>query len=336
MKELLAYLIEGNVLTQEEAKHSLTQIASGIFSNEEIASFLTVYLMRKVTPQELLGFRDAMLDLAVTVDLDGHSTIDVCGTGGDGKNTFNISTLSAFVLAGAGVKVAKHGNYGLSSPCGSSNIFEHFGYHFSADSEKLRKEIDECGICYFHAPLFHPAMKKVAPVRKALGIKTFFNMLGPMTNPARPQSQFIGVFSPEVQEMFADTYRLTDIRHGIVYSLDGYDEISLTGKFTILGHGNQEVYDAQKLGVSNVKPEELHGGNTIKEAADIFFSILEGNGTKAQNDVVIVNSAFAFKCYFPHISISDGLEMATESLQGKKALSTFKKLFKLQHEYTLN
>ena len=283
--------------------------------------------MRKITPHELLGFRDAMLNLAVTVDINGYSAIDVCGTGGDGKNTFNISTLTAFILAGAGVKVVKHGNYGLSSPCGSSNIFEYFGYNFSLNSDTLRKELDECGICYFHAPMFHPAMKHVGPVRKALKIKTFFNMLGPMTNPARPRYQFIGVFSPEVQKLYAEVYQLTDIHHEIVHSADGYDEISLTGDFTVYSRGNHMVYNINTIGYSKINPAEIHGGKTIEEAASIFLSILEGNGTKAQNDVVIVNSAFAFKCYFPQISISDGLEMATESLQSKKALGAFNKLF---------
>src|SRR5208337_542867 len=329
MKDILTYLIEGNVLTREDARQSLMTVASGSISNEEIASFLTVYLMRKITPQELLGFRDAMLTLAVSVDLNGYSTMDVCGTGGDGKNTFNISTLSAFVLAGAGVKVVKHGNYGLSSPCGSSNIFEYFGYKFSPDSGKLRNELEECGLCYFHAPMFHPAMKYVAPVRKALKIKTFFNMLGPMTNPARPQSQFIGVFSPEVHQMFAEVYQHTDIRHGIVYSMDGYDEISLTGDFMHSGQGSLEMYNVQKIGFSTVKAEDLHGGHTIEESAGIFLSILNGQGTKAQNDVVIVNAAFALLCYFPHLEITEAIDMATESLQSKKALRTFKKLFKL-------
>jgi anthranilate phosphoribosyltransferase len=329
MKEILNNLIDGNVLTREEAIIALSKVASGTISNEEIASFLTIYNMRKITPTELLGFRDAMLNLAVPVNVNSQSAIDVCGTGGDGKNTFNISTLTAFILAGAGAKVVKHGNYGLSSPIGSSNIFEYFGYKFSTDSNTLQKELDECGICYFHAPLFHPAMKHVGPVRKALKIKTFFNMLGPMINPSHPKYQFIGVYNPIVQQLYAEVYQLTDIHHEIVHSADGYDEISLTGDFTIYSKGSREVYNTHALGFSNINPEEIHGGNTIEEAGAIFLSILEGRGTKAQNDVVVVNSAFALKCYFPQISIFDALEMATESIKSKKALSAFKKLFKL-------
>lgn len=327
MKEVLLYLFEGNMLTQQEANEIFTEIASGKFSDAEIASFLTVFQMRKITPLEFLGFRDAMLGLAVSVDLNGYSTIDVCGTGGDGKNTFNISTLSAFVIAGAGAKVVKHGNYGVSSVCGSSNIFEYFGYQFSTDSGKLKNELEECGMCYFHAPIFHPAMKYVAPVRKALKIKTFFNMLGPMTNPARPQSQFVGVFNTEVQKLYTEVCQLAGIRHGIVYSLDGYDEISLTGDFKIVGNGNETVYSPQKLGFMNTSAAELHGGDTVEEASRIFYSILEGKGTKAQNNVVFANSAFALSCYYPDKSIDDCFAMARESLDARKALAVFKKLF---------
>jgi anthranilate phosphoribosyltransferase len=327
MKEILTYLFEGNVLEQQKAGEIFTEIATGKFSDAEIASFLTVFQMRKITPVEFLGFRDAMLGLAIKVDLDGYSTIDVCGTGGDGKNTFNISTLSAFVLAGAGAKVVKHGNYGLSSACGSSNIFEYFGYQFSTDSAKLKKELEECGVCYFHAPIFHPAMRYVAPVRKALKIKTFFNMLGPMTNPAKPQSQFVGVYSNEVQGLYSEVCKLAGIRHGIVHSMDGYDEISLTGDFKIVANGKETVYSPEKLGLSLTNPADLHGGDTVAEAAKIFISVLEGSGTKAQNEVVLANSAFALSCYFPDKSIDDCFAMAKESLEGKKALGIYKKLF---------
>jgi len=327
MKETLTYLFEGNVLSQVKAKEVLTELASGKFSEAEMASFLTVYMMRKITPQEILGFREAMLGLAVSVDLNEYSTIDVCGTGGDGKNTFNISTLSAFILAGAGAKVVKHGNYGLSSPCGSSNIFEYFGYKFSTDNDKLKKELEECGVCYFHAPIFHPAMKNIGPVRKALKVKTFFNMLGPMTNPARPQNQFVGVFSTEAQKLYAEVYQLAGIRHGIAHSIDGYDEISLTGDFRISSNGKDDLYSPESIGFSIITPEELHGGNTVEEAAAIFLSILEGKGTKTQNDVVIANSAFALACYFPEKSLPDCIEIAKESLNSGKALKVFKKLF---------
>jgi anthranilate phosphoribosyltransferase len=327
MKETLTFLFEGNVLTRNKAKEVLTDVASGKFTDAEMASFLTVFMMRKITPEEILGFREAMLGLAVPVKLEGYATIDVCGTGGDGKNTFNISTLSAFVLAGAGAKVVKHGNYGLSSPCGSSNIFEFFGYQFSTDNGKLKNELEECGVCYFHAPMFHPAMKNIGPVRKALKVKTFFNMLGPMTNPARPKSQFVGVFSSDTQKLYSEVYQLADIRHGIAFSLDGYDEISLTGDFSVASNNNMNVFSPESLGFSKVSSEALHGGNTIEEAAGIFLAILEGRGTKAQNEVVIANSAFALSCYYPEKSIPDCIEMAKESLLSGKALQKFKKLF---------
>ncbi len=327
MKETLNYLFAGHVLTQEKAKETLTGIASGSFSNEEIAAFFTVFNMRKITPYEILGFREAMVDLAVPVELGTNETIDVCGTGGDGKNTFNISTLSTFVLAGAGAKVVKHGNYGLSSPCGSSNIFEHFGYKFSTDSDKLRRELEQCGVCYLHAPLFHPAMKHVAPVRKALKVKTFFNMLGPMINPARPVAHLVGVFNSEVQKIYSEVYSLAGIRHGIVFSLDGYDEISLTGEFSIVSDKKEIRYTPEKLSFSKVNPTELHGGNTIDEAASIFLAVLEGKGTKAQNEVVLANSTFALNVYFPNKSLDECKQLVSDSLLGGKAFAIFKKLF---------
>jgi anthranilate phosphoribosyltransferase len=329
MKDTLTYLFKGNILTKEEAKAALTKVASGSVTESEIASFITVFLMRKITSLEVLGFREAMLGLAVPVEIGDYPTIDLCGTGGDGKNTFNISTLSSFVLAGAGAKVVKHGNYGLSSPCGSSNIFEFFGYRFSTDSNKLRKELEECGICYFHAPIFHPAMKNVAPVRKALKVKNFFNLLGPMTNPARPTSQFVGVFNEETQEIYAEVFEKAGIQHGIIHSLDGYDEISLTGDFRVMKKGSNVVLSPEKLGFNKIKPEEIHGGNTIEEAAQIFLSILEGNGTKAQNDVVFANSAFALQVYFPEKTIEECIGLAKESLTSGNALKAFKILINI-------
>ena len=328
MKETLTYLFNGNILTRQEAKDALMLVASGTISDAEIASFLTVYLMRKITPAELLGFRDAMVDLAVPIKFDGYHTIDVCGTGGDGKNTFNISTLSAFVLAGAGAKVVKHGNYGLSSPCGSSNIFEYFGYTFSTDNAKLKNELDECGICYFHAPIFHPAMKYVGPVRKALKVKTFFNMLGPLTNPARPTSQYVGVFSTDVQKIYGEVFKLAETPHSIVHSNDGYDEISLTGDFSVVSSGAEKKYSPSDLKFSVVKHDDIHGGGTIDEAAGIFLSILEGKGTPGQNEVVIVNSAFALQTYFQEKTLDECRAMAQDSLMNGKALQVFKKLFK--------
>ncbi len=329
MKDILNYLFEGKSLSREQARETLKKLAGGTFSESEMASFLTVYNIRKIKPEELAGFRDAMLDLAVQIDL-GNDLIDVCGTGGDEKNTFNISTISAFVIAGAGAKVVKHGNYAVSSPCGSSNIFEHFGYRFSNDVSKLKMEIDKTNICYLHAPLFHPAMKNIAPVRKALKVKTFFNILGPMVNPARPDNQLIGVFSKEIQQLYAEVYRQIGVNHIIVYSLDGYDEISLTGDFSYISLEKQQTLSPDALGLPKIDHKELFGGHTVQEAAGIFEHILTGNGSVAQQHVVIANSAMALKCYHHKKDMEECISMARESLESKKAFDTMKQLMELQ------
>ncbi|MBN1597199.1 MAG: anthranilate phosphoribosyltransferase [Bacteroidales bacterium] len=330
MKEILIYLFDKNILKQEEAKNILTEIGQGKYSESEMASFLTVYLMRKIAPQELAGFREALLDLCIPVDLSEYNTIDVCGTGGDEKNTFNISTLTSFVLAGVGVKVAKHGNYGVSSPCGSSNILEHFGYKFSNDQGKIKKEIDVANICYLHAPFFHPAMKHVGPVRKSLRVKTFFNMLGPMVNPAKPENQIVGVFNEEVQELYNQVYTKLGVNYFILYSKDGYDEISLTDNFRALSAKEDKTYSPEDIGLSKVKPEELSGGKSVEESVKIFADILEGNGTKAQVSATLANSAFALKCISPEKSIEECIQTGKESLESKRALGALKKLISLQ------
>jgi len=330
MKELLTYLFDNNILTKQEAKNALLQVGQGKYSDPEIASFLTVYMMRPIHADELSGFREALLDLCIPVDLTEYSTIDVCGTGGDEKNTFNISTLCSFILAGADIKVAKHGNYGVSSSCGSSNILEYLGYKFSNDNNKIRKEIEDANISYLHAPLFHPSMKYVGPVRKSLKLKTFFNLLGPMVNPAKPQNQIIGVFSEEVLELYHGVYSKSGTNYFILYSLDGYDEISLTGNFRALSQSEDKIYTPENIGLPRTIPEELFGGNTVEEAAKIFTDILEGNGTEAQNSVVIANSGFAIKCVNPDESIEACIQTAKESLQSKKALNAMKKLIAIQ------
>lgn len=330
MKEILSYLFEKNILTKEEAKETLTKIGKGLFSEPEIASFLTVYLMRKITPRELAGFREALLELCIPVELDDMNTIDVCGTGGDEKNTFNISTLTAFVLAGAGEKVVKHGNYGVSSSCGSSNILEYFGYSFSNDQDKIRKEIEEANICYMHAPFFHPAMKHVGPVRKSLKLKTFFNLLGPMVNPGKPKNQIIGVFNEEVMELYNQVYKETGMNYYILYSLDGYDEISLTGDFKAVSASESKVYKPGDLGFKTIHPEDISGGITVIESAEIFSNVLAGKGTKAQVNVVAANAAFAIKCIHPEKSIDDCLTIAVESIESGKAGQALKKLISLQ------
>ena len=331
MKQTLAYLFEHNTLSQEEARSILTRIGKGEFSESEIASFLTVFLMRKITPDELAGFRESLLELCVPVDLSAYNTIDVCGTGGDEKNTFNISTASAFVLAGAGIKVVKHGNYGVSSSCGSSNVLEHLGYRFSNDPDKINKELEETNLCYLHAPFFHPAMKHVAPVRKSLKVRTFFNLLGPMINPSRPRNQIVGVFNTEVQELFKEVYKNLDMNYFILYNLDGYDEISLTDDFRAVSAKEDKIYTSSELGFQPLKQEELHGGETVQESADIFTSVLEGKGTKAQTNVVLANAAMGVKCYYPEKSLEESLSIARESIENGKAIGALKKIVDLQN-----
>jgi len=330
MKETLDHLYGGNTLTKNEAQEIMTRIGQNGCSEIEITSFLTVYLMRGITTGELAGFRDALLELCLKVNLNGRKTIDVCGTGGDGKNTFNISTVSAFVVAGTGLPVAKHGNYGVSGPVGSSNLFEHFGYRFSSDEGKLKKEVDSAGITFMHAPLFHPAMKYVAPVRKALQTKTFFNMLGPMINPALPEYQLVGVYSPEVQKLYADIYRQSGKKYMIIHTLDGYDEISLTGRTKIITAQEETIIDPSTFGMEEAGQNELLGGKTTSEAADILVNVLQNKGTARQKQVVTANAAAAFKVVRPEISWSDCVGMASESIDSGRAYQSFKKLISLQ------
>lgn len=330
MKKILNYLFDHKTLKRQEAEEILTNIARGNYSESEMAAFITVYLMRSITVEELAGFRDALLNLCFRIDLDDFDTIDVCGTGGDGKDTFNISTLSTFVVAGAGARVTKHGNYGVSSACGSSNIMEHFGYKFSTDQDKLRREMEKTGVCYLHAPLFNPAMKSIAPVRRALKVKTFFNMLGPMVNPAFPKKQLVGVYSLDLARLYNYLYQQSDTRYVIVYSLDGYDEISLTSDFKYILNGVEEIVSPETFGYSPTEAAGLHGGTTVQEAADIFLSVLQGRGTRAQTDVVIANAQMALMCYFPASSSEVCRSMAQESLKSGKALHAFKQLIEMQ------
>jgi len=267
MKEILAHLFEYKSFTRKEAYDILTNIATGKYDSHQIAAFMTIYGMRSIRVEELGGFRDAMYDLCIKLDFDGYDLIDMCGTGGDGKNTFNISTLSSFVVAGAGYKVAKHGNVGVSSGCGSSNVMESLGYTFTADSDALKKQLDEANICFLHAPLFHPAMKTVAPIRRALGVKTFFNMLGPLTNPANPKFQSVGVFNLELARLYAYLYQNSNKQYSIIHSMDGYDEISLTGDFKVINNAGENYYTVEELGFQPVAAADLAGGNQVEESA---------------------------------------------------------------------
>lgn len=330
MRNILNHLFDHKTLSRQEAEEVLTNIASSRYSDSEIAAFISVYLMRSITVEELSGFRDALLNQCIRIDLSEFKTIDVCGTGGDGKDTFNISTLSSFVLAGAGIKVAKHGNYGVSSSCGSSNVMEHFGYKFSNDSDKLKREIDRTGVCFMHAPLFNPAMKTVGPVRRALKIKTFFNMLGPMVNPSFPENQLIGVYSLELARLYNYMFQNSPSNYTIIYSLDGYDEISLTSDFKYILNGVEQIISPESLGYKRTVPSDLYGGKSVDEAAGIFIGILKGTGTSQQNDAVLANTQMAVKCYYPSKSYDECRSIAEDSLFGGRALNAFTSLMEMQ------
>ena len=324
MKETLEYLFEGNKLTREHAKSSLLEVGKGQHSQAEFASFLTVFKMRNIESEELAGFRDAMAELSLKIDLSEFNAIDIVGTGGDGKNTFNISTLSCFIVAGTGVNVTKHGNYAASSTSGSSNVLEFLGYQFSNNSNKLKTDLEKGGFCFLHAPLFHPAMKHIAPVRKALKVPTFFNILGPMINPSSPKFQLLGVNNSENFNHYKNVYNTLDINFAIVNSLDGYDEISLTNDSKVALNKKEIIVSPADFGMQTIQAEKLYGGNTIGEAAKIFTSILEGKGTPEQNNVVLANAALALQVVFPENSLTDCVERAKESLESKKALQKLK------------
>jgi anthranilate phosphoribosyltransferase len=328
MKNILNRLINHEILSKEEAKNVLVNISNGNYNPSQIASFLTVYMMRSISIDELSGFREALLELCVRVDLSAYNTIDLCGTGGDGKDTFNISTLASFVAAGAGIKVAKHGNYGVSSISGSSNVMENLGVKFSNDSDFLERSIDKAGICILHAPLFHPAMKNVGPIRKELGARTFFNMLGPMINPSFPKNQLVGVYNLELARIYAYLYQSTDINFTILHSLDGYDEVSLTCPTKTITDKMEGILKPEDFGVRQLLQSEIEGGKTIEESAQMFMNIISGKGTEAQNNVVCANAAMAIatvtKC-----SPLEGFELAKESLFSGKGLAALKTLQEL-------
>tara|TARA_R110000868_G_scaffold256009_4_gene512717 strand:- start:196 stop:1191 length:996 start_codon:yes stop_codon:yes gene_type:complete len=325
MRDTLNRLINHDVLPKDDAKRILVNIAKGDYNTSQIAAFLTVYMMRSVTIDELEGFRDALLDLCLAVDLSAYNPIDLCGTGGDGKDTFNISTLASFVTAGAGIKVTKHGNYGVSSKCGSSNVMEFLGIKFSSDAGFLEKTLDEAGICVLHAPLFHPAMKNVAPIRKELAVKTFFNMLGPMVNPAFPKNQMVGVFNLELARMYGYLYQNTDKNFTVLHALDGYDEISLTGSTKTISNKSESMLNPSDFGVKAVTMDQIAGGDSVEESAQIFLNILQGRGTEAQNNVVCANAGIAIATV-ENLTPIEGFEKAKEALLNGNGLAALKKI----------
>jgi anthranilate phosphoribosyltransferase len=326
MKKILQYLFEHKTLTREAAKEVLVNIGKGIFNEHEVTAFMTVYLMRSITIEELQGFRDALLELCVKADLSEYDTIDIVGTGGDGKNTFNISTLACFIVAGTGQKVAKHGNYGASSISGSSNVMEQLGYKFKSENSLLKKELDEAGICFLHAPLFHPALKSVGPIRKNLAMRTFFNMLGPMANPANPSYQLVGVYNLEMARIYNYLLQLSGKPFTIIHSLDGYDEISLTNDTKVITNEGERILTPEQLGKRMVSAEDISGGNSVEEAAKIFAAILKGEGTFAQNAVVLANAAMALHCTGNYKTYEDAYNAAVESLDSGKANQVLLKL----------
>lgn len=329
MKQTLQHLSQYKTLTSQEAKDIVINMANDKYTDMQMTALLTMFIMRPITLEELKGFREAMLDLSNKVDLSEYNPMDVCGTGGDGKDTFNISTLSSFVIAGAGIPIAKHGNYGVSSISGSSSVMENLGIHFRSSEEELKIQLKEANICFLHAPLFHPAMKRIAPVRKALGIKTFFNMLGPLTNPAQPKIQLVGLFNLELLRMYQYFLQQENTQYSIIHALDGYDECTLTGECKIVNNQGEKITDASYFGMNTISPSSIKGGTTVEESAYIFWQILKGKGTEEQNNVILANSALAIQTYHPNLSLKEAIEKAKESLLGGKAKEKFEILKEL-------
>ena len=327
MKPYLNQLIDNQNLTTQQAQEALLKIGQGEVNNSQIAAFLMGIQQKGITVDELEGFREAMLSLAVQIDLSDFDAMDIVGTGGDGKDTFNISTTSAFVIAGAGQHIAKHGNHGVSSSVGSSTVLEHLGVKFTNDESYLKQKLETAGICYMHAPLFHPAMKYVAPIRKELGMKTFFNILGPLLNPAKVQKQFSGVYSLRVFDLYAQLFGRTAAKFAIIYDLAGYDEVSLTNDFQISSHTNKDksIISPKSLGFDLQQQTDIYGGGTIEESATILIKILKNTSTEAQTNVVLANAGFALSIA-KDLSIEEGIAQAKESLLSGKAYLCLKKL----------
>lgn len=329
MKELLYKMFEHKSLSREEARAVLLNISDGKYNDCQLSAFMTVFLMRSITTEELTGFREAILERRVTVDLNGEEAIDIVGTGGDGKNTFNISTAACFVVAGAGFKVIKHGNYGASSVSGASNVLEQHGVKFSSDPWQLQNSLQESGMAYLHAPFFSPALKSVGGVRKALAVRTFFNMLGPLVNPVMPRYQLLGVYNLKLARLYNYLYQESGVNYTIVHSLDGYDEVSLTSPFKVIRNEGEKLYTPEHIGFQTITEQELSGGETVGEASRIFDRVLAGEATSGQEDCVIANAAFAIRTLQSGLSLEDSVLMARESVRSGKALRAFRKFVQL-------
>jgi anthranilate phosphoribosyltransferase len=331
MKNIIDRLYAHEALSTESAYDLLLAISNNELEDLQIASILTVFIMRPIETKELLGFQKALLELSIPFDLEGQHALDVCGTGGDKKNTFNISTLAAFVVAGAGYKVVKHGNYGVSSLCGSSNVLEYFGIKFSNDEARLNRALEQADICFLHAPLFHPAMKAVAPIRRSLAVRTFFNMLGPLVNPARPSRQLTGVFNLDLARKYHSIQSHYERNFMVIHSLDAYDEVSLTAPTKYFTNKGEGILGTEDFRLDDVSPEEIFGGEQIQDAAAIFSSVLENKGSKAQTNVVIANAALGIHCFDFNKSLEECALEARESIESGKALERFKKLLQIMH-----
>ncbi|MCM1450071.1 MAG: anthranilate phosphoribosyltransferase [Clostridiales bacterium] len=329
MNTILQNLFEHKSLSREEARDIMHNIADGKYNDNQLSAFMTVFLMRSITPAELSGFRDAILQRRVVINLGDDKTIDIVGTGGDGKNTFNISTASCFVVAGAGRKVVKHGNYGASSVSGASNVLEQHGVKFTASEELLQRSLDETGVSFLHAPFFSPALKSVGPVRRSLKMRTFFNMLGPLVNPTLPRNQLLGVYNLKLMRLYRYIAQNEKINCTIVHSLDGYDEISLTAPFKVVDNYSEKVLEASHLGLSTGKQEDLYGGDTVEEAAAIFDDVLANRASAPKKNCVIANAAFAIKTLEPQLSLGEAVADARESLESGAALDRFRRFVEI-------
>ena len=328
MKKILNRLTQYETLTEKESRDIIIDISEGKLNTSEISSFLTIFMIRNITIEELNGFRKALIELSLKIDLNEFDPIDLCGTGGDEKDTFNISTLASFVTAGSGVKVAKHGNYGVSSSCGSSNVLEYLDLKFNNDSDKIRKAVDKANICFLHAPLFHPAMKNVAPVRKELGLKTFFNMLGPMVNPSMPEKQVVGVYNLELARIYNYLYQTTDINYNIIHSIDGYDEISLTKGTKVYSRESEFILDSKDFSLKDIDSKNIRGGKDIESSSKIFMDVLNGEASNDQENVVCANASLAI-AISKDISIIEAFDKAKESIKTKNALKCFNELINI-------
>ncbi|MDR3366335.1 MAG: anthranilate phosphoribosyltransferase [Prevotellaceae bacterium] len=329
MKHLLYRLFEHQNLDREESREVLVRMAHGEYNESQIAAFITVFLMRSITIDELAGFRDALLELRVPVDLADYNAIDIVGTGGDNKNTFNISTAACFTVAGAGYKVVKHGNYGSTSVSGASNVMEQHGVKFTKDVDLMRRSLDACGMAFLHAQLFNPALKVVAPVRKNLAVRTFFNMLGPLVNPTLPRRQMLGVYNLKLARLYYYLYQQIGADFTVVSSLDGYDEISLTAEFKCFCNHGESIYTPEELGFGRAVESDLYGGDTAAKAAAIFDRVLGNAATEAQKNVVVANAAFAIRTINPQLGVAECIAQAQNALESGKALAAFKKFVAL-------